>query len=163
MRVLLLIAIAAMAALSMPVAGQAKAVDEAEDLQVCQSGDKPDASISACTRFIQVGSLDPDDMATAYLSRGSIYLQKDDCARAIPDFGETLRLGRDEVYAYALRGVCQFRSKQYDQAIADYTQALKLGPDPDLLGHRAEAYEAKGDHASAAADKAAAARLKATN
>ncbi len=160
MRVSLLIVIAAMAAFAIPVGGQAKAVDEAEDLQICQTGDKLDVSVAACTRFIQAGSLDPDDMATAYLSRGSIYMQKDDCAHAIPDFGETLRLGRDELYAYALRGVCQFRAKQYDQAIADYTEALKLGPDSDLLDHRAQAYEAKGDHADAATDKAAEAKLR---
>ena len=163
MRVPLLIVIATMTAFAIPMGGQAKAVDEAEDLQICEASGPIDQEIAACTRFILAGSLDPDDMATAYLSRGSAYMLKNDCEHAIPDYSETLRLGRDELYAYSLRGVCQFRSKQYDQAIADYTQALKLGPDPDLLDHRAQAYDAKGDHAGAAADKAAEAKLRASN
>jgi tetratricopeptide (TPR) repeat protein len=62
----------------------------------------------------------------AYLTRGFLYLRRDEYDKAIPNLDKVIALAPDTAKAYAGRGICYSRKNRFKDAIADLNQALKL-------------------------------------
>ena len=157
----------AMAADSSPDQFAGLSADEFETLEHCVTSPEPDTIIASCTRFIQARGDKPDFMASVFFSRAiAVALHKDDCERAIPDFGEVIRRTKDQdqlITALTLHGFCQTLGHRYGEAVEDYTRALALKPDHDLFVARSKVYDTLGDHVRADRDRAEAAKLPAEN
>ena len=81
--------------------------------------------------------LDPDD-ASAYINRGSAYMDKGEYDRAIRDFDQAIKLVPNLAIAYLGRGIAYRNRGEYDRAIQDFDQILQLDP------NYAEAYLSRG-------------------
>jgi tetratricopeptide (TPR) repeat protein len=120
----------------------------------------PDVAIEACTTLIQSGRLAPEDLATAYMSRGVSYARRQDYPRAIADYSEAIRLNPLDADAYYNRGISFRRQGDDARGIADFTEAIRLNPrDASAYNNRGTGYEAQGNHPRAIADFSAAIRL----
>ena len=87
--------------------------------------------------FDQDRRLDPDD-ASAYINRGSAYMDRGEYDRAIRDFDQAIKLAPNLAIAYLGRGIAYRNRGEYDRAIQDFDQILQL----DL--NYAEAYLSRG-------------------
>jgi Flp pilus assembly protein TadD len=97
----------------------------------------------------------------ALAQRGMCYarLQQDD--RALADFGRALEIHSDLPQALNGRGALLLRRNDPNAAIRDFTEAIRRHPDLALAyQNRARARRALGDNAGAAADVAAAQKLR---
>lgn len=65
-----------------------------------------------------------DDFVTAYISRGSAYLDLGDVDKAISDYNKAIELTPDDAQIYAYRGQAFYQIAEYEKAMADYNQAL---------------------------------------
>lgn len=106
----------------------------------------------------------PEEMikpAAIYSLRGSAYLYRDSCDRAIVDYDQAIRQKPDEARAYSDRGIAYACKGDYDRAIADYNQAIQLKPDDaTVYFFRGLTYHEKSDYDRAIADFDLAIRLK---
>ena len=119
-----------------------------QDVEHCTS-DKPqtppDIKIGACTRLIQSGQLDNNNLSIVFWNRGTGYNRKGQYDQAIRDFDETIRLKPDDAYAFNNRGNAYAGKGEYDRAIRDFDEAIRLKPDyARAFGNRGEAYEKLG-------------------
>src|ERR1700693_588710 len=80
------------------------AVSRADDVDTCLKG-TGDETLAACTRAIDSGRLEGNDLAVAYLNRGIAYKDKGDRGRAISDLDEAIRLNPSSADAYRTRGI----------------------------------------------------------
>lgn len=61
-------------------------------------------------------------------NRGNLWLDQGDLKRAIQDFSEAIRVGRNEPNAWALRGQTRLLQGEYTNAVLDLRECLRLKP-----------------------------------
>jgi Tfp pilus assembly protein PilF len=110
--------------------------------------------------YAQAQRLDPK-LVQAYIGRGGCLVREHRDPEAFVEFQRALELQPDAVPALTARGNIYLRRKQYGPALTDYDRALNLNPRyaPAYLS-RANAREAVGDLAGAAADRRSEAALR---
>lgn len=84
--------------------------------------------IEACTRLIQGGRLQPNDLAQAYQLRGRVRALSGDNTTALADYGEAIRLRPTYPLAFYNRGTSLNQLQRYDEAVADFTRAIAQQP-----------------------------------
>lgn len=84
--------------------------------------------IEACTRLIQGGRLQSNDLAQAYQLRGKARAMSGDHAAAVRDYGEAIRLRPVYPLAFYNRGTALNDLQRYDEAVADFTRAIAQQP-----------------------------------
>ena len=77
-----------------------------------------------CNEAIRLDPKSPN----AYNSRGFVYNNKGDFARAIVDLNEAIRINPNYAFAYKNRAVSFEGRNELEKALADYNAALKLRP-----------------------------------
>jgi len=99
----------------------------------------------------QVSNPDPDT-ANKLAAEGNQASQRQDYARAIELFTQSLQLNPAPIY-YGLRGDVNWRAGKLDDALSDYNNAIAMEPGaPDGYFGRARVYRDKGDKANALRD-----------
>src|ERR1700737_2726317 len=101
-----------------------------QDWALCVGQDgTPDLPMEGCTAMIKTGREGLGRLASAYNNRGVAYRVKANCAEAIDDFNEAIRLVPDFANAFNNRGVAYRNMGDLDRAVADYDQAIRIKPD----------------------------------
>lgn len=102
----------------------------AQNMETCVGSEDTadDARLAACTKVIEGGNLSPSKLATAYFFRGYAWSQKDEHARAIADFTESIALDPKLDESFRLRGLSEFYLRHYRLAARDFAQTLRLDP-----------------------------------
>ena len=105
------------------------------DAERCATGgsDK-NIIIDACTQALKSGSLDKNEQARVYHSRGFVRAVNGDAANAVLDLTEAMKLEPNNADHYYTRGEISMGRKQYPQAIADFINGLRLDG-PSLRGY----------------------------
>ncbi|MEW5988404.1 MAG: tetratricopeptide repeat protein, partial [Chloroflexota bacterium] len=84
---------------------------------------------------------EPDELATALVNLGQLYLRQDRYAEAISVFTQAIETEPSDAFAYIGRGAAHKALQQYQNALADFSQAIALEPDdPDGYELRGDAY-----------------------
>ncbi len=108
-----------------------------------------DPALSDCSEAIRLYS----GSASAFLTRGNVYLSKSDPERALSDYNAAIRLDPKSAWAYAARGNLLKNKGDLDRALADLDESIKLDPAYAMpLFSRGEVYIAKGDFSKAMTD-----------
>lgn len=90
---------------------------------------------------------------SAYMLRGSAYMNMDNNEKAMADFNRAIELRADLPASYDLRGVCNLRSNKPEEAIKDFDMALSLDPNyTQSYFNRGIAYSRMGDSSNAMRD-----------
>jgi tetratricopeptide (TPR) repeat protein len=161
---LVALAFATAAAVSRPAA--------ADDRQECLKGSKEiaAATIAACTRAIQSGDYNDQDLSNLYHQRGYAWSWTsfaDRVDRAFKDYSEAIRIDPKAVGSLLNRSHIYNQRRDYDRAIADANQAFDGGLSDYGkrvgYGERGYAYQAKGDNDRAIADYTDGIQLDANN
>jgi len=151
-------------AASVACAGPAEDCNQVRDVE---------RQLRGCTLYIEEGSAEPKNLATAHLNRGNIYAQRDKHRLALADYGTAIRLDPRNPLAHYNRGNAHYDTRKFQAAIADFTRAIELEPRFALAYfNRGRAREHVGNRKAAVHDyrsvlkldptiKAARARLKA--
>ena len=74
----------------------------------------------------------------AYIWKGKTHYQMGEYDDAIKEFGNAIKLKRDDVRAYIWRGWAYFYKEQYGPSFQDFVEAIKL--DPHIKSHDVLAY-----------------------
>src|SRR6266446_1175590 len=109
----------------------------AGDADKCLNG-SGDEKLAACTRAIDSGQFQGNNLAVEYINRGIAYKERGDLGRAISDLSEAIRLNPNSADAHRNRGIAYRAEGDLNRAIADHTQAIRLDP------KYARAYNARG-------------------
>lgn len=144
----------------------------ADDRQACLEGSKAAAAetIAACTRAIQSGDYNDQDLANLYHARGyswswTSFSDRDD--RALADFTAAIRANPKSGGSLLNRSHIYNQRRDYDRAIADVNQAFEAGLSDYGkrvgYGERGHAYHGKGDNDRAIADFTASIQLNAND
>ena len=113
----------------------------------------PEASIKACTRLIEFGSLERPELAKAYYVRGAEWAVQGNHDRAIADFTTAIDLDPKLAGVHYSRALSHSERGDHDRAIADYDAVLRLAPkETKAYVGRAFEWNVKGDHKRAIAD-----------
>jgi tetratricopeptide (TPR) repeat protein len=161
---LIALAFATAAAVSRPAA--------ADDRRECLEGSKETtaATIAACTRAIQSGDYNDQELASLYHQRGYSWSWTsftDRVDRALKDYTEAIRIDPKAVGSLLNRSHIYNQRRDYDRAIADANRAFEGGLSDYGkqvgYGERGYAYQAKGDNDRAIADYTDSIRLDANN
>ena len=135
--------------------------DFEQDKQHCVRDPNPDIKIGGCTRLIQSGRFDNNNLAHIFYNRGNAYARKGQYDRAIGDYTDHIRLKPDHAKAFYNRGIAHASKRQYDRAIRDFGEALRLKPDfAFAFYNRGTAYSDKRQYDRAIQDYTEAIRLK---
>jgi tetratricopeptide (TPR) repeat protein len=112
-----------------------------------------EAAIPYCTRAIDSGEFEGNELAGIYLNRGLRYDYMGDYDNALDDYDEAIQIDPNFAKAFNNRGGVYFKKKEHDRAIADYDEAIRLDPNyaNAFLG-RCAVYDAKADYDRAIAD-----------
>lgn len=95
------------------------------------------------------------------ISRGAAFEDKQQMPQAIADYTRAVKASK-AAFAYLVRGDADGRSGDHAAAIKDFTAAIKKEPNyTAAYDLRAQLYEATGEPAKAAADRAKHAELSA--
>ena len=115
----------------------------------------------AITDYDKAIELNPQ-LAWSYNGRALSYYYKGNYDQAIADYNKAIEIDpQGAAPFYNNRGIVYYSRKDYDRAIADYSKAVALNPKYALAyRNRADAHQAMGDTASAAADRQKADALK---
>ncbi|WP_271606310.1 tetratricopeptide repeat protein [Bradyrhizobium sp. CCBAU 11434] len=144
----------------------------ADDRQEClkTSKDTATAAIAACTRAIQSGVYDDQDLSDLYHHRGyswSWTSYADRVDRAFDDYAEAIRIDPKAVSSLLNRAGIYNQRHDYDRAIADVDRAFEGGLSNYGkrvgYGERGYAYQAKGDLDRAITDYTDSLQLDANN
>ena len=99
------------------------------------------------------GRFGRDQLAQAYLNRGTAFEQMGMTKRAVADYDKAISLAFWNPAPYLRRAAAHRKLQQYDKAVADYTEAIRLRPDNGrAYGQRASAYHKLGKTGPAAQD-----------
>jgi tetratricopeptide (TPR) repeat protein len=98
------------------------------DLKNCDQSADWDRKVAGCTRLLTEPRFPPAALSTIYAARGTGWAAKDDFARAIADFDESLRLNPKNSVALINRGAAWLLRGDTDKAIADLDVAIGLDP-----------------------------------
>ena len=112
---------------------------------------KLDNKTTDTSYFDKAISMDSDNMAEAYLFRGTIHENIGEYQKAVEDYTNTIRLGMAFDTTYYKRGYCYHCLEQYEKAIEDYTKAIELGNNMAYY-NRATSYNLIGEYNKALAD-----------
>jgi tetratricopeptide (TPR) repeat protein len=88
----------------------------------------PDAAIRACTRDIESGMLDNEDLSIAHSNRGLNWSKKGDLDQALSDCSAAIELDPGRSAAYLCRGHVLTQKNELDQAMADFERAIAIDP-----------------------------------
>lgn len=99
-----------------------KSIDETAKKLTTQESTE---SIQVFNRAI---SLDPT-LATAYFSRGLIFMQRRDYVSAISDFNQAITLDSNYAIALVMRGRAYFYKADYVQALQNLNRSLEIQPE----------------------------------
>jgi tetratricopeptide (TPR) repeat protein len=142
------------------------AADPQSDYEACATT-PAEAAIPFCTRAIESGEFDGEDLAGIYLNRGlrfdykgDLDLEKGDNDRAksnydlaLADYDEAIQIEPTFFKAFNNRGGVYKKLKNYDQAIADYDEAIRLNSEYAVaFTGRCAVYDEKGEYERAIAD-----------
>ncbi|WP_158284338.1 tetratricopeptide repeat protein [Bradyrhizobium sp. SUTN9-2] len=144
----------------------------ADDRQVCLERTKEASAeiIAACTRAIQSGDYNGEDLSSLYHARGcswpwTSFADRDD--RALEDFTAAIRVNPKAGGSLLNRSHIYNQRHDHDRAIADVDQAFEAGLSDHGkrvgYGERGYAYQRKGDNDRAIADYTATIQLNANN
>lgn len=100
-----------------------------------------------------------DWLHTAYLVRGTCYLESADFERAEADLTEAIRRKPNDARAYSRRGTARLREGDIERAIDDFTAAIVIEPDPRDCFSRGLAWSLLDERESAIGDFSEAIRL----
>lgn len=129
------------------------------DFRTCEDKSGAEA-IAGCTVAIGSGKLSNEYIAITYLSRGTIFLQQEDYARAMADFNKSIQTDPKLALAFTTRGDVYFLQKNYTRAMADYDKAIHLNPGhATTFGNRGQTYFMQKRYVRALADLDEAVRL----
>jgi tetratricopeptide (TPR) repeat protein len=119
------------------------------------------ASINACNRAIDEGTLTNKDRAATFVNRGIVRAFRDDFEGALADYDRALQIKPAFAEAYANRGNVFIRLERYDDALEQINKALKLKlQHPERVYYnRSIIYELKGKTREAYEDLKKAAEL----
>ncbi len=121
----------------------------------------PDVALPHCTALVVSKQLSQENLALAFILRGTAYRNLGDYDLAIQDFSAAIRIRPDFANAFNNRGIAYDYKADYDRAIQDYDQALRLQPGfPDAYNNRGLVYGEKGEYDRAIQDFDQALRLK---
>jgi tetratricopeptide (TPR) repeat protein len=67
-----------------------------------------------------------NSFVTAYISRGSAYLDLKEYDRSIKDYNKAIELTPEDAQIYAYRGRAYYEIEEFDNALRDYDKALTL-------------------------------------
>lgn len=96
-----------------------------------------DAVIEKCTKLIDAKGLDGEDLGAIHIMRGNAYRNKDDCAKALPDFDIARPLRPTDSQVPLLQYVCATKLKDDAKAAAALDDGLTMAPDnQDMLRAR---------------------------
>ncbi|MGI9525085.1 MAG: tetratricopeptide repeat protein [Hyphomicrobiaceae bacterium] len=90
----------------------------------CQRPADDVVRIDACSWLIDEGWESP----LVYLSRGSAYLEEQECVLALDDVNEAIRLDPSLAEAYSRRAYIHGLQKRHQRAIKNYDKAIELKP-----------------------------------
>lgn len=111
-----------------------------------------DKLIPLCTKIIDLEQ-EPRAKASAYVKRGTAYIQKGEYEKAIEDCTKAVELNPAHANAYINRGIAYDKKGNHDLAIKDYTKVLELELNNLFAYHnRGIAYINKNDHDKALED-----------
>ena len=125
-----------LAAVAMLSAVPCHAFDQ-RDLKNCDQSADWDRKVAGCTRLLAEPRFPPASLSTIYAARGTGWAAKNDFARAIVDFDESLRLNPKNSVALINRGAAWLLRGETDKAIADLDAAVSLDPqNPAIFSSR---------------------------
>lgn len=130
------------------VAGVSRAQDNVSCAQVPY-----EAAIPFCTRAIESGDYEGDELAGIYLNRGLRYAIMKDYDRALSDYTSAVKIYPAYAKGYSNRGSVYYDMRDYDKAMADFDEAIRV--DPKFSGAyigRGIVHIAKGDYERAIAE-----------
>jgi len=124
----------------------------ADDATDCQSTD-PQTRIQGCTNLLKKRKLSGADQATVYVYRGIGHARIGNHAKAIEDYGQSIKLFPKRADPYYLRGVSHAAVGDAAAAIRDLGSAIERNPKhADALTHRGRAFSGVGEFDLAIAD-----------
>jgi tetratricopeptide (TPR) repeat protein len=130
-----------------PASGQSD-----QDRKDCEWS-RADIAISACTRLLESGKLEPTARVAALKKRAFRYSESEDWRRALRDYDELVSLDARNPDSFYFRGAVYLQLRQYGRAIEDLSKAIALKPDFGLaFVLRGQAESARGQHQRAIAD-----------
>jgi tetratricopeptide (TPR) repeat protein len=125
-----------------------------------------DLKISYCTKAIESGLLNSQELSTTYTNRGLGYRERGDRELAMADYDSALRIKPDNGQTLVARGNLFRANGQETKAQADFSAAIAVPIPADSTFKayldRSRAYIAKGDLTSALEDLNTAKRLNPT-
>lgn len=110
----------------------------AQNFGICESGNFPEARLTACSAVIADANAEPVQRAAALVHRGVLRAAEGQHARAIADFGLALRLDPNNSDALSERGAVHQERGVLDIAIRDYDAALAIDPANSVAAYRRE-------------------------
>jgi tetratricopeptide (TPR) repeat protein len=123
------------------------------DFKNCDQSVDWDLKIAGCTKMLQVPKLPPEALSAIYAARGTGFAAKNDFARAIVDFNESLRLKPKSVAALNNRGAAWLLTGENTKAIADLDAAIALDPkNPAIFSARGTLWRQLGEYNKSIAD-----------
>jgi lipoprotein NlpI len=99
----------------------------ADDWDRCYLG-SGDVAFAACSRAIESGNYEGQDIAILYNNRGIEYWRKGDIDRAIEDYNHAIKSNPQYAKALNNRGAAYYDKKDYGHAMADFSEAIALNP-----------------------------------
>jgi tetratricopeptide (TPR) repeat protein len=139
--------------IALTVLALAASVSSAGPVEDCNQVRDLDRQLRGCTLYIEEGSAEPRNLATAYLNRGNIYAQRGKHRLALADYGAAVRLDSRNALAHYNRGNAHYDTKQFKAALADFTRAVELEPRFALAYfNRGRAHERLGNRKAAVRD-----------
>jgi tetratricopeptide (TPR) repeat protein len=116
-----------LAVVAMFLAAPCYALDQ-RDIKNCDQSADWDRKIAGCTKLLAEPRFPPAALSTIYAARGSGWAAKNDFARAIVDFDESLRLNPKNLVALNNRGAAWLLRGEPARALADLDAAVSLDP-----------------------------------
>jgi tetratricopeptide (TPR) repeat protein len=116
-----------LAVIAMSSVAPCYALDQ-RDIKSCDQSADWDRKIAGCTKLLAEPRFPPAALSTIYAARGSGWAAKNDFARAIVDFDESLRLNPKNLVALNNRGAAWLLRGEPTRAIADLDAAIGLDP-----------------------------------
>ncbi|MEQ1747115.1 MAG: tetratricopeptide repeat protein [Saprospiraceae bacterium] len=118
---------------------------------------QPDLAVEDFSRAIEANP----EIWDAYKFRGSLYAQRRDFARAVPDLQKYLEHDPNDAVSWFNTGMILLEQSRPAEAVEAFTNSLRVRPNAIVaLENRAKAYQQLGDTARAEADLQAVERLK---
>jgi tetratricopeptide (TPR) repeat protein len=131
------------------------------DLKSCDQSVDWDRKVAGCTKLLQEPRFPPAALSTIYAARGTGWAAKNDFARAIVDFDESLRLNPKNSVALINRGAAWLLRGESDKAIADLDAAAALDPkNPAIFSSRGVIWRQLRKYDKSIADLSEAIRLE---